>query len=192
MKKTLVIITGPHAVGKMTVGQELAKITGLRLFHNHMSIELALKLFDFGTPEFRALNETIRKTVFEQFATGDLPGLIFTYMMDFDQPSEFAYLNEIIELFSSHGADCHVVELCADFEERLARNKSENRLAQKESKRNVERSEAEMRHTQATHRLNSREGEILPFESYLKIDNTHLAPDEVAKMIKEHFGIEEN
>ncbi|MBE6675598.1 MAG: shikimate kinase [Ruminococcaceae bacterium] len=192
MKKTLVIITGPHAVGKMTVGQELAKITGLRLFHNHMSIELSLKLFDFGTPEFRALNETIRKTVFEQFAAGDLPGLIFTYMMDFNQPSEFAYLNEIIELFSSHGAVCHVVELCADFEERLARNKSENRLAQKESKRNVERSEAEMRHTQAMHRLNSREGEILPFESYLKIDNTNLAPDEVAKMIKEHFGIEEN
>ena len=189
MKKTLVIITGPHAVGKMTVGQELAKITGLRLFHNHMSIELSLKLFDFGTPEFRALNETIRKTVFEQFAAGDLPGLIFTYMMDFDQPSEFAYLGEIIELFSSHGAVCHVVELCADFEERLARNKSENRLAQKESKRNLERSEAEMRHTQATHRLNSREGEILPFESYLKIDNTNLAPDEVAKMIKEHFGI---
>ena len=190
MNKTLVILTGPHAVGKMTVGQELAKITDLRLFHNHMSIELSLKLFDFGTPEFRALNETIRKTVFEQFAAGNLPGLIFTYMMDFDQPSEFAYLNEIIELFSSHGADCHVVELCADFEERLARNKSENRLAQKESKRNVERSEAEMRHTQATHRLNSREGEILPFESYLKIDNTNLAPDEVARTIKKSLKID--
>ena len=190
MNKTLVIITGPHAVGKMTVGQELAKITDLRLFHNHMSIELSLKLFDFGTPEFRALNETIRKTVFEQFAAGNLPGLIFTYMMDFDEPGEFAYLNEIIELFSSHGADCHVVELCADFEERLARNKSENRLAQKESKRNVERSEAEMRHTQATHRLNSREGEILPFESYLKIDNTNLAPDEVARTIKKSLKID--
>ena len=190
MSKTLVIITGPHAVGKMTVGQELAKITGLRLFHNHMSIELSLKLFDFGTPGFRTLNETIRKTVFEQFAIGDLPGLIFTYMMDFDQPSEFLYLHEIIELFSSHGADCHVVELCADFDERLARNKSENRLAQKESKRNLERSEAEMRHTQATHRLNSREGEILPFESYLKIDNTNLAPDEVARTIKNSLKID--
>ena len=45
MRKTLVIILGSHAVGKMTVGQELAKITGLRLFHNHMSIELSRKLF---------------------------------------------------------------------------------------------------------------------------------------------------
>lgn len=189
MSKTLVIITGPHAVGKMTVGQELAKITDLRLFHNHMSIELSLKLFEFGTPGFRALNETIRKTVFEQFATGDLPGLIFTYMMDFDDPAEFSYLHELTELFSSHGAKCHVVELCADFDVRLARNKSENRLANKESKRNIEWSEREMRKTAATHRLNSRKDEILPFESYIKIDNTNLAPDEVAKMIKERFGI---
>lgn len=189
MSKTLVIITGPHAVGKMTVGQELAKITGLRLFHNHMSIELSLKLFDFGTPEYRTLNETIRKTVFDQFAKGDLPGLIFTYMIDFDDPNEFAYLNEIIKQFSDQGADCHVVELCADFDERIERNKSENRLAQKESKRNVAWSEREMRNTAATHRLNSRDGEALPFESYIKIDNTHLAPAKVAQTIKEHFGI---
>ena len=189
MSKTLVIITGPHAVGKMTVGQELAKITGLRLFHNHMSIELALKLFDFGTPEFRTLNATVRNTVFEQFAKADLPGLIFTYMIDFDDPGEFAYLNQIISQFAKQGAACHVVELCADFDVRIERNKSENRLAQKESKRNVERSEAEMRNTQAAHRLNSREGEILPFDSYLKIDNTNLSPDEVAKAIKQHFGI---
>lgn len=189
MSKALVIIIGPHAVGKMTVGQELAKITGLRLFHNHMSIELSLKLFDFGTPGYRALNETIRKTVFEQFATGDLPGLIFTYMMDFDDPGEFLYLQDIINLFSSHGADCHVVELCADFDVRIERNKSDNRLAHKESKRNTEWSEREMRHTSMEHRLNSREGEILPFESYIKIDNTHLSPAEVAEIIKEHFKI---
>jgi shikimate kinase len=37
-----ILITGPQAVGKMTVGQELEKITGLKLFHNHMSIELVL------------------------------------------------------------------------------------------------------------------------------------------------------
>ena len=40
-----VIIVGPHAVGKMTVGQELEKITGLKLFHNHMTIELVSPFF---------------------------------------------------------------------------------------------------------------------------------------------------
>ena len=31
----LVLLVGSGAVGKMTVGQALAKKTGLRLFHNH-------------------------------------------------------------------------------------------------------------------------------------------------------------
>lgn len=189
MDKTLVIIIGPHAVGKMTVGQELEKITGLKLFHNHMSIELARKLFGFSDPEYKILNQTIRETVFDLFAKGNFKGLIFTFMCDFDVQSEFDYLNDIIALFKSNGANCHVVELCADFDERIERNKTENRLNHKESKRNIEFSEAEMRRTSEMHRLNSYENEKIPFESYIKIDNTNLSPESVAKIIKSRFNI---
>lgn len=192
MKKSLVILLGPHAVGKMTVGQELAKITGLRLFHNHMSIELARKLFAHEEKEWHILNESIRQTVFELFAKGDFPGLIFTYMCAFDLQSEFDYLQRIIDLFQSNGASCYVVELCADFEERLVRNQSENRLLHKESKRNLTASEAEMRRTSETYRLNSYDGERLPFENYMKIDNTFIPPDEAARMIQTHFAIGEH
>jgi hypothetical protein len=191
MSKTLLIILGPHAVGKMTVGQELAKITGLRLFHNHMSIELTRKLFAHSEKEWGLLNSTIRQTVFELFAKGDFPGLIFTYMCAFDMQSEFDFLQKVIDLFHSNGANCYVVELCADFDERLLRNKSENRLLHKESKRNLEWSEAEMRATSEKYRLNSHEGEALPFEHFLKIDNTALPAEEVAQMITSHFAIEE-
>jgi shikimate kinase len=52
----LVILFGPPAVGKMTVGQELAKATGLKLFHYHVTIELVLNFFEFGTKEFSRLN----------------------------------------------------------------------------------------------------------------------------------------
>lgn len=178
-------------MGKMTVGQELAKITGLRLFHNHMSIELVRKLFKHSEPEWRELNLTIRQKVFEQFANRDFPGLIFTYMCDFDMQSQFDYIFSIIDLFKEKGAKCHVVELCADFDVRIERNKSENRLANKESKRDIEWSEAEMRKTSSEHRLNSNDGESLPFESYIKIDNTNLEPDEVARIIKDKFALED-
>ena len=40
-----VLICGPQAVGKMTVGQELAKITQLKFMHNHETIDLPLKIF---------------------------------------------------------------------------------------------------------------------------------------------------
>lgn len=189
MSKNLVIILGPHAVGKMTVGQELEKITGLRLFHNHMSIELSRKLFNHGTEEWRVLNETIRQTTFELFAKSDFPGMIFTCICAFDFQSELDYLQKIIDLFKENGANCYVVELCADFDERLERNRSENRLLHKESKRDLDWSEAEMRATSEKYRLNSYEGETLPFENYLKIDNTNLPAQDVAKMIQEHFAI---
>lgn len=189
MSKTLVIILGPHAVGKMTVGQELEKITDFRLFHNHMSIELTRKLFHHSEKEWRILNETIRKTVFELFAKGDFPGLIFTYMCAFDVRSELNYLQSIMDLFQANGANSYVVELCADFEERLVRNRSENRLLHKESKRDLAWSEGEMRKTSEKYRLNSYEGEQLPFEKYLKIDNTNLPPEQVAQMIKSYFEI---
>ena len=155
-----------------------------------MSIELTRKLFAHSEKEWSVLNETIRKTVFELFAKGDFPELIFTYMCAFDMQSEFDYLLNVIDLFKSNDSNCYVVELCADFEERLVRNKSENRLLHKESKRNLEWSEAEMRKTSEKYRLNSYDGESLPFENYIKIDNTTLAPDEVAKMIQTHFAIE--
>lgn len=111
-------------------------------------------------------------------------------MCAFDMQSEFDYLQNVIDLFESNGANCYVVELCADFEERLVRNKSENRLLHKESKRNLEWSEMEMKKTSERYRLNSYDGESLPFDNYIKIDNTYLAPDEVARMIKNHFVID--
>ena len=45
----LVFIIGDAAVGKMTVGQELMKITDLRLFHNHMAIEPVIEIFGVFT-----------------------------------------------------------------------------------------------------------------------------------------------
>jgi len=53
----LLFVIGPPAVGKMTVGRAIAARTGLRVFHNHLSIEPVVRLFDFGTPPFRRLVE---------------------------------------------------------------------------------------------------------------------------------------
>lgn len=46
---------GPPAVGILTVAREVAALTGYRLFHDHLTVNLALAVFDFGTPGFIAL-----------------------------------------------------------------------------------------------------------------------------------------
>ncbi len=56
----LVIIFGPPAVGEMTVGHEIAKLTGFRLFHNHLTVDLALNFFDSRQPQFQQLVSEFR------------------------------------------------------------------------------------------------------------------------------------
>lgn len=68
----LVVIFGPQAVGKMTVGQELEKLTGLKLFHNHMTIDLVSNFFDYGTESGRRLVELFRREIFEEVAKSEM------------------------------------------------------------------------------------------------------------------------
>ena len=75
----LVLLFGPQAVGKMTVGQELAEITGLKLFHNHMTIDLVSNFFDYSTEEGKRLVTLYRIEMFKAVAKSDLEGMIFTF-----------------------------------------------------------------------------------------------------------------
>lgn len=184
----LIIITGPHAVGKMTVGQELTKITALKLFHNHISIELVASLMNFSKPLAKELNERIRSDVFDVFSKSDEYGLIFTYMWAFDMKADWDYIEKVETLFSSRGAEVYYVELEADYDLRLNRNKTENRLNEKPTKRNLEFSETMFKNIETKYRLNSHDGELSKI-NYLRINNTNLEPIEVAKMIKEKFSL---
>lgn len=94
-QKTLVFIIGPPAVGKMTVGQELSRLTGLPLFHNHLSIEAVLPVFGFGDPAFNGLVTRLRKDVIEEVARSELPGVIFTYVWAFDAPADREYVEDL-------------------------------------------------------------------------------------------------
>ncbi|MDQ0201648.1 AAA family ATPase [Neobacillus ginsengisoli] len=183
----LVLIFGPQAVGKMTVGQALGNNTELKLFHNHMTIELLEPFFGFS-PEMWRLADLFRMEIFEEVAKSDLGGLIFTYVWAFDQKEDWDYVEKICEIFESKGATIYFVELEADFNERLERNKSPNRLEHKPTKRNIETSEANLKSSMQKYRLNSLEGEIKK-ENYLRINNTNLSAVEVAEIIKERFRL---
>lgn len=181
----LVLIFGPQAVGKMTIGHELEKITPLKLLHNHMTIELLSPLFGFS-PEMWRLSSLFRQEIFEAFSKSDSYGLIFTYVWAFDLQSDWNYVDNICAIFERNGADIYFVELEASLDVRLERNKTPHRLRHKPTKRNIERSEHDLTATMEKHRLNSFEGEITR-TPYVRIDNSNLRPEEVAKIIKETF-----
>lgn len=184
----LVLLLGPQAVGKMTVGQELTKITDLKLFHNHMTIDLVGHFFGYGTTEGKRLVNLFRQEIFEEVSKSNLYGLIFTYVWAFNMQEDWDYVEDLTKLFESRGGTVYFVELEADVGERLERNKSSNRLEHKPSKRNIEWSEQDLKSSLEKYRLNSLEGE-LKYPNYLKINNTNLSAEEVALSIKETFQL---
>lgn len=171
----------------MTVGQELMKITGLRLFHNHMTIEPVMEIF--GRYD-AAVIRRLREVIFEEYAVSGNEGLIFTYMWAFNLPSEIEYLNHVCDIFRSRvpETEFYCVELVAPQEIRLQRNLTENRLKNKASKNDIAASTRHLLEDDEKYRMESLDGEV-PFPNYLRIDNSDLPPAVVATQIKEHFSL---
>ena len=186
----LLFIFGAHAAGKMTVGQAVSRITPMKLFHNHMTIEPVIELFGAYNG---AVTERLRQVVFEEFVKTDNYGLIFTFIWAFEEPHDTEYVRALTKLYQDAGAQVDYVELLCPQEVRLQRNRTENRLKEKASKRNVELSEKRMLSSENRHRCNSEPDEVckklgVAPERYLRIDNTNLSPEAVAEMIADHFG----
>ena len=181
----LLFMIGDTAVGKMTVGQELAKISGLRLFHNHMMIEPVLEIFGQWRPD---ITQRLRQVIFEEFAKTDSYGMIFTFMWAFDMKSDWDYVEWVKGIFGLPDEDVYYVELIAPQEVRLQRNVTENRLKHKASKRDVEASNARLLRDDASWRCVSRPGEI-PFPNYLRMENAEIPAAEAARIIRDHFNL---
>ena len=179
----LLLLFGNSAVGKMTVGQELAKITPLKLFHNHMMIEPVLEIFG----QFRGdVIQKLRTVVLEEFGKSDQYGMIFTYMMAFDMPSEYEYIDRVIQTLGVAEEDVCYAELVAPQDVRLVRNVTENRLKNKASKRDIDASNERLIQDDVNHRMESLPGEITS-PNYIRIDNSNMSPEEAAQLIKERF-----
>jgi len=177
--KQLLVIFGPPAVGKMTVGRAIQRRTGLPLFHNHMAIEPALRYFEFGSEPFGQLVNTFRRALFQSVAHSALPGLIFTYVWDLEAASDRRALERLCELYESVGADIAFLELRASLGERITRNKGEDRIAAKPSKRDLERSEANLRALESM-KLNSDGAITLPYR-HVVLDTDGLTAIAVAE-----------
>jgi hypothetical protein len=133
---TLLFVFGPPAVGKMTVGRAIADASDFRLFHNHHVIEPLLDVFDYGTPPFNRLLEEFRLRVLEEVAASGTD-LVHTLVWGLDLPEDAAYVRRHIRPFVEGGHRVAFVELYADLDTRLARNRTPYRLAEKKSKRDL-------------------------------------------------------
>lgn len=183
----LIVVSGPQAVGKMTIAEKIKERLGYSLMVNHDSIEVSDKIFGMGTPAQKELNKIIRKGAFDTAIQYDID-MIFTFVTAFDSPEDIEYLNNLRNMFEATGGQFYFVELEADVKTRLERNVTPHRLASKFTKNDVERSQRDLLDTMEKYRLNSNAGELI-CPNHLKINNTNLEPDEVADQVVECFKL---
>jgi len=190
----LVVIFGPPAVGKMTVGHELTKLTGYKLFHNHMTVEPVLDIFAFGSPPYGRLVNAFRRMLMEEAVDSGLPGLVFTFVWGLELDSDHELVSSYVDLVESRGGRVSFVELYADQAERITRNTTEFRLDRKRSKRDVEFSHGNLLQLDQEFVMNTGGvptiGEkVWAGRDYLRVDNTDLSAADVAARIGEAFDL---
>jgi predicted kinase len=123
---TLVYIYGPPASGKLTIAGRLSELTGIPLFHNHLTVNAVRPVFAFGSPPFVEAVRKMRHAVFEAAARAGI-SLIFTNNSAWSGPDPRARFEEAADssrrIMESHGGRTVFVRLTAPrsaLEERLA------------------------------------------------------------------------
>ena len=184
----LVVLFGPPAVGKMTVVQELERLTGFRLFHLHQVIDLVLQYFPYSTDpasSYERLVVSYRRLFFEEAARSGLQ-IVTTAGWRFDLPAEEEALRSYIQPFLARGGSVYFVELIASLETRLGRNQTENRRRHKKTDWSTEEA---LRRDAELHQYDS--GGVLPFDlPFLRIDTEHLTARATAERIRERFDLD--
>ena len=110
----LVFLHGAPAVGKLTVARDLARLTGFRLFHNHLTVDLVSSVFPFGSEPFVLLREQIWLAAFAEAARNNV-SLIFTFNPERTVRGRF--VQDSLDVVGSEGGEVVFVELtCAEEE----------------------------------------------------------------------------
>ena len=186
----LIVVSGPQAVGKMTVAEKIKERLDYSLMVNHDSIELSDKIFGKGTSAQKEFNRMVRRDAFDTAINNNVD-MIFTFVTAFDSPEDIEYLNNLRRRFEATGGQFYFVELEADVKTRLERNITPHRLESKFTKNDVVSSQKDLLDTMKEHRLNSNDGELI-CPNHIKINNTNLESEDVAGQVINYFHLQEN
>ena len=170
----LLFLHGPPASGKLTIALELEKLTGYRVFHNHLTVDLVSSVFPFGTEPFIQLREEIWLATFRISAqTGT--SLIFTFAPENTVNQDF--IEKTLATIEAHGGKVVFVEIVCSEEIQLSRldEPSRSRFAKLNAAKYTE--------------LRSRGAfNYRPIRSSLTLDTSFTSPAQTAQLIADYLS----
>ncbi len=173
----LIFIYGPPAVGKLTVARELAKITGFKLFHNHVSIQFVQSIFEFGTKTFWRLTDKFRLEILEE-ASRERVNTIFTFV--YGKGTDDDFVRNAIHRVGLHGGRVCFVRLFCDETELAKRVKAKDRRRMGKIS-----TKSTLQGVLKKYDLASE----VPFQSTVSFDTTDKSPRRVAELIARYYKL---
>jgi shikimate kinase len=174
----VVFLYGPPAVGKYTIGVELAARTGFRLFHNHLTVNLVSAVFERDSDVWLRMLRSLRRDVLTEAARHGVD-LVMTSVFNGTTENAEAW-RTILEPVEAEGGSVLFVQLTCEREELFRRVEQESRRALDKLVDVVRLSELLARFDMFS---------PAPFGRHLCLDVTHLAPSDAATAIIQHYGI---
>jgi hypothetical protein len=172
----LIFLYGPPGVGKLTVARELSTLTGFRLFHNHLTVNLVTAIFQPRTDAWDRLAARIRLDVFSEAAREGVD-LILTRAPRLVDDAELARVEAMVAPIRASNGSALFVRLACDRAELLRRVRSSDRQAHdKLTDPDVLLDQVDLDAT-------------LPFQPHLWLDTTALTPTQAADRIATHFDL---
>ena len=180
----LLFIYGPPAVGKTTVGRELADLTGYKLFHNHLTVPAAKALFpDSHGPHYdKRYTNLLHKLRLDALSVAAEAGLDVIFTLAYSGAVDDSFVEQIVHCYTSKGGDVHFVELHAPQETLLRRVNRPSRIVLGMGKM------TDPNHLQQV--LDGRDmSASVKYPDIVKIDTSQTEPQTAAQHIIEHFNL---
>jgi len=172
----LIYIYGPPAVGKLSVGKELAKLTKFKLFHAHLTADYVSSIFPLRDDITNDLKCKIAYIMFEEASKHDI-NIIFTKVY---YPNDKNFVKKVIQIIEKYNGEVLFIKLYCKPEKLYKRVTQNSRKAFDKVKK--------INHLKKILKKDNH-FETIPFKKSLIINNDNILPKECAKKIKEYYNL---
>lgn len=120
----LIFLYGPPASGKLTIAEKLSVLTGIPVFHNHLSRDLVKDIYKDKIKEHYDLVDRIRFDVLD-YCSAHHTNLIFTYV--YAGASDDDDIRKFVNVIENNQGRVDFIELTATREDLIDRAANESR-----------------------------------------------------------------